>query len=187
MNVSPADHDSSSRPSNSSRASDPELTDEPTSEAIQDWGDLVDHASWPRFEASLEHLLLDPARAAFVVLLTAPVPVVRPEYLPRRRGLASMFRRSAAKPSPDVPGLILAAGRTSTQVTAQIQDAQERFLLDGEQIATLHMLGWSPDEDVMTRVFTPSEEAAPAVTRVLLDVLRIPHPADMDYLFTQQA
>lgn len=187
MNVSPADHNSSSRPSGNSRASDPELTNDPTSEEIQDWGDLVDHASWPRFEASLKHLLSDSSHAAFVVLLTAPAPVVRPEHLPRRRGLANILRRSTAKPSPEVPGLILAVGETSAQVAVQIQDERERFLLDGEQIATLHMLGWTPNEDVMTRVFTPSEEAAPAVTRVLLDVLRIPHPADMDYLFKQQA
>lgn len=199
MNASPADHDFSSRPS--SQASDnpaasdpelpegaePELTEGAELEEFEDWDDLVDHASWPRFETSLERLLADSSRPAFVVLLTAPAPVVRSEHLPRRRGLAGMFRRSTAQASPEVPGLILAVGGTSAQVAVQVQDARERFLLDGEQIATLHMLGWEMDEDVMTRAFTPSEEAASAVTSILLDVLRVPHPADTDYLFKQQA
>lgn len=194
MNASPADHDFSSRPSSQASdnpaASDPELTEGPEleeGEELEDWGDLIDYASWPRFEASLERLLADSSRPAFVVLLTAPAPVVRSEHLPRRRGLAGMFRRSTAQASPEVPGLILAVGDTSAQVAVQVQDAHERFLLDGEQIATLHMLGWEMDEDVMTRVFTLSEEAASAVTSILLDVLRVPHPADTDYLFKQQA
>lgn len=194
MNASPADHDFSSRPSSQASdnpaPSDPELTEGPEleeGEELEDWGDLIDYASWPRFEASLQRLLADSSRPGFVVLLTAPAPVVRSEHLPRRRGLAGMFRRSTAQASPEVPGLILAVGGTSAQVAVQVQDARERFLLDGEQIATLHMLGWEIDEDVMTRAFTPSEEAAAAVTSILLDVLRVPHPADTDYLFKQQA
>lgn len=183
MNASPDDAESQS-PSVNALAH--QLQAGPSTESTMEWTELVDHGSWPRFESSLERFLAQTSHPGLMVLLTAPAPVVRPDYLPRRHGALSLFRLMRTQPSQEIPGLILTLGTSSVQVAIPVQDADGRYLLDSEQITTLQAFGWGLDEDVLTRIIAPSGDAATAVTRVLLDVLRVPHPADLDYLLRQQ-
>lgn len=58
-------------------------------------------------------------------------------------------------------------------------DAQGRGLLDPAAVDHLRSLGWRVQADAVCRVVSSASQAAEDVTRVLIEVLRVPHPADL--------
>lgn len=122
-------------------------------------------------------------RSGATVLLTAPAPVIGPEDLPRRRGLwpGALGGRRSVQPSPEVPGLVLVGRGDGVEVAVPAQDAQGRALLGAGERETLESLGWRGRE-ALSRVLPDGQSAAEYATRILIEVLRVPHPADLDHL-----
>ncbi|MDO4243401.1 MAG: hypothetical protein Q4C85_06535 [Actinomyces sp.] len=159
-------------------------------------GDLsaeVDLGSWARFTPSLAAFLDGPARpggrgAGLTVLLTAPAPVVAAEQAAPSRPLPGLRRlRRRREPSPEVPGVVLARHAEDVEVLVPVLDARGRVLLGGPQTGLLEALGWRRGEaDLMRRRLPGGAEAADAVTRVLIEVLGVAHPADLDWLIDAQ-
>lgn len=176
--------------------------------------DVVDVGSWARFTPSLALLLDEKVRPrhapaapregatdtgsgarpgtesgahagvpdeALTVLLTAPAPVVT-----GFRTSTSWWglRRQRLEASPDLPGMVLVGRGDGVEVDLPTLDARGRLLLDADARAELTSLGWSEREDLLTRVLPDGATAAEAITRVLIEVLRVPHPADLDALIT---
>lgn len=160
----------------------------------------VDLGSWARFEPSLadflEQALLPTAVAGTdeagerpgalgrTLLLTAPAPVVDQAPPARGPGLLSLLRRRRPDPSPEVPGLVLAGRGDGVEVDLPVLDARGRELLGPAEQAELITLGWTLRTDVLVRLLPGAQQAAAAVTRALIEVLRVPHPADLDFLLS---
>ncbi|WP_235931488.1 hypothetical protein [Actinomyces respiraculi] len=149
---------------------------------------VVDLGSWAAFEPSLAALLdgqarPGPGRAGLTVLLTAPRPVVTQADLEQRMGLRSLLRgRRKRVPSPEVPGLVVVGRGDGVEVDIPVLDAQGRHLLGPDACEALGRLGWVQREDVMVRLLPGGAAAAQAVARVLIEMLRVAHPADLDHL-----
>lgn len=147
---------------------------------------LVDRGSWTAFTASLTRLLeqwSSPAPrtpAPAHLLLTTPAPVVSATSTLARRGLLSRLRGSRPAASPEVPGLVLSPAPGHVQLACPVLDEQGRYLLDVSATHALTSLGWQHEADLLT-VRMPTEPAAQMVTRVLIEVLAVPHPADLDW------
>ncbi|WP_249368606.1 MULTISPECIES: hypothetical protein [unclassified Actinomyces] len=150
--------------------------------------DVVDLGSWAAFEPSLAALLDGRARPApdwpgLTVLLTAPRPVVTQADLEQRMGLRSLLRgRRKRVPSPEVPGLVVVGRGDGVEVGVPVLDAEGRHLLGPDTREALGRLGWAQHEDVMVRLLPDGAGAAQAVARVLIEMLRVAHPADLDHL-----
>ena len=153
--------------------------------------ELVDLGSWSRFEESLSDFLSHPPSGlenGFTVLLTAPAPVVAPELLRQRWGLRTLFRRGPAPvASQEVPGVVLTARTDGVEVDLPVLDAVGAVLLPPTAQEELQMLGWQPRTDVLARLLPDGASAAQAVTRVLIEILKVPHPADLDHLLAPLA
>lgn len=152
--------------------------------------DLVDLGSWAAFEPSLAALLdgqslSGPGRKGLTLLLTAPRAVVTQAQLEQRLGLRSLLRgRRRRLPSPEVPGLVVVARADGVEVDVPVLDAEGRHLLGPDAREALGRLGWVLREDVMVRLLPDGASAARAVTRVLIEMLSVAHPADLDHLIT---
>lgn len=150
--------------------------------------EVVDLGSWAAFEPSLAALLDGEARPhapwpGLTILLTAPRPVVTAAELKERMGLRSLLRgRRGGGPSPEVPGLVLVGRGDGVQVSVPVLDAEGCHLLGPDARQTLRRLGWADHQDLLVRVLADGAEAAQAVTRVLIETLHVPHPADVDHL-----
>ncbi|CAM3052522.1 hypothetical protein ACSL103130_10895 [Actinomyces slackii] len=144
---------------------------------------LVDQGSWARFTPSLERLLDGQGQSsgsgAQEVVLIAPLPVIDAQDLPRARGLGDLLRRRAALPSPEAPRVVLAVRAIGVEVRLPGHDDQGRALLGRAQRSALQALGWQGAES-LTRTDPDPLHAAEAVTRVLIEVLRVAHPADLE-------
>lgn len=71
------------------------------------------------------------------------------------------------------------------EVALPIVDESGRFLLDDAMRHALGNLGWESDGEVMRQAFDSAARAAEVMTRALIEVLRVPHPADLDHLIAQ--
>lgn len=147
---------------------------------------VVDLGSWAVFTPSLADFLAQAPRVGVSqVLLTAPAPVVGSDEL-GGGGLLARLRRRNAVASPECPGLVVTVGPNSVawqaEVAVPVLDAQGRVLLGPAAVRHLETLGWSRRSDVLARGLTDPASCAQAVTTVLLEVLRMAHPADLDWL-----
>lgn len=158
----------------------------------------VDLGSWARFTPDLAAFLDRRARAGhgagtdLTVLLTAPAPVVgtdRPDSSEQTRsGLSGLLRRRRRRePSPEVPGVVLVVRDEGVEVVVPVLDARGRVLLGDRETSLLRALGWAGQgTEVMSRLLPGGAQAAETVTRVLIEVLGVAHPADLDWLVDAQ-
>ena len=161
-----------------------------------DLGDVVDVGSWARFSPSLAVFIDEQCRrrlpagpeGGLTVMLTAPAPIVSDQDLVERGVLRSLWRRRPPRTaSPDAPGVVLAGGDDGVEAGLPVLDAAGRVLLGDGACAQLTALGWARRAGRLTRLFQDGGAAAEAVTRVLIEVLRVAHPADLDWLVTERA
>ena len=161
-----------------------------------DLGDVVDVGSWARFSPSLAVFIDEQVRrrlpgglgGALTVILPAPAPIVSDQDLVERGVLRSLWRRRPPRTaSPDAPGVVLAGGDDGVEAGLPVLDAAGRVLLGDGACAQLTALGWARRAGRLTRLFQDGGAAAEAVTRVLIEVLRVAHPADLDWLVTERA
>lgn len=161
-----------------------------------DLGDVVDVGSWARFSPSLAVFIDEQVRrrlpgglgGGLTVMLTAPAPIVSDQDLVERGVLRSLWRRRPPRTaSPDAPGVVLAGGDDGVEAGLPVLDAAGRVLLGDGACAQLTALGWARRAGRLTRLFQDGGAAAEAVTRVLIEVLRVAHPADLDWLVTERA
>ncbi len=153
-------------------------------------GDVVDVGSWARFSPSLAIFLDEQARPrglpggpgdGLTVLLTAPAPVAVKEE-PAAGGLRSLWRgRPRRALSPEVPGVALTGGRDGVELDLSVLDDAGRILLDADARTRLTAMGWQRRRQTLVRVLPDGGSAAEAVTRVLIEVLGVAHPADLDW------
>lgn len=158
--------------------------------------DVVDVGSWARFSPSLavfideqvrRHRLPGGLGGGLTVMLTAPAPVVADQDPVEHGGLRSLWRRRPPRTaSPDAPGVVLAGEGDGVEVELPALDAAGRVLLGRSACAQLTALGWARRADRLTRLMQDGGTAAEAVTRVLIEVLRVAHPADLDWLVIER-
>ena len=163
--------------------------------------DRVDLGSWAGFTSSLARFLdevcrppahqgesaeaaIDPSGGT--LLLTAPLPMVKPEELvPQGRWSQLLTRLSLITPpvpSPDLPGVVLVGRSDGVEVSLPELDAQGRVLLGPTERRILGAIGWQESHHVLARLLSDADETADLVTRILIEVLEVAHPADLDYL-----
>ena len=161
-----------------------------------DLGDVVDVGSWARFSPSLAVFIDEQVRrrlpggleGGLTVMLTAPAPIVSDQDLVERGVLRSLWRRRPPRTaSPEAPGVVLAGGDEGVEAGLPVLDAAGRVLLGDGACAQLTALGWARRAGRLTRLSQDGGVAAEAVTRVLIEVLRVAHPADLDWLVTERA
>lgn len=158
-----------------------------SSAALPRLDEVVDLGSWSRFQPTLARFLDDsPSRfGGLTILLTAPAPVVTQESLRQRRGLRSLLRRAPAMvASQEVPGMVLTTRADDVEVALPVLDAVGAVLLPPQAQEDLQALGWQRRTDVLARLLPDGTSVAEAVVRVLIEVLEVPHPADLDHLVT---
>lgn len=151
---------------------------------------LLRQDNWEVFSQSLVEALEaqlrpGPDGAGQMLLITAPAPVVtEPAAAPR--GLRATVRRLAGKsplqPSPEVPGIVVVGQSQGAQLTVPFLDEQGRALLDPQHITRLTNASWVKQADVLQTTVTSAQLGA-TVVGVLIEVLQVPHPADVEYLF----
>lgn len=146
----------------------------------------VDLGSWARFEPTLAAFLDGPARPdgtrpGTTLLLTAPAPVVVGGPAPAAGLLARLRRRRAGPVSPHPPGMALTGRADGVEIVLPVLDARGGALLGPEQVDSLQALGWRPRASALARLLPDGEAAAAATVRVLIEVLRVAHPADLDH------
>ena len=161
-----------------------------------DLGDVVDVGSWARFSPSLAVFIDEQVRrrrlpcgleGGLTVTLTAPAPIVSDQDLVERGALRSLWRRRPPRTaSPEAPGVVLAGGDEGVEAGLPVLDAAGRVLLGDGACAQLTALGWARRAGRLTRLFQDGGAAAEAVTRVLIEVLRVAHPADLDWLVAER-
>ena len=161
-----------------------------------DLGDVVDVGSWARFSPSLAVFIDEQVRrrlpgglgGGLTVMLTAPAPRVSDQDLVERGVLRSLWRRRPPRTaSPEAPGVVLAGGDDGVEAGLPVLDAAGRVLLGDGACAQLTALGWARRAGRLTRLLQVGGAAAEGVTRVLIEVLRVAHPADLDWLVTERA
>lgn len=159
-------------------------------EGAQDLDALVDRGSWARFTPGLERLVGQVLRggqddaARPTLLLTAPAPAVSASELAAPGLVGRLMGRRALLPSPEAPSVVLTGRREGTEVGVPVLDSQGRALLGDAARSELSLLGWAGGE-VMSRIIADDATTAQAVTRLLIETLRVPHPADLDWLLSR--
>lgn len=73
------------------------------------------------------------------------------------------------------------------EMQAPALDTEGRVLLGDDACAQLTALGWGRREDRLVRTVEDGRTAAEVVTRVLIEVLRVAHPADLSWLVLEQS
>ena len=126
------------------------------------------------------------------VRLVAPAPVITESDLleseGRKSGLRSLWRkRPPHLPSPEAPGIVLMGKDDGVEMRAPALDTEGRVLLGDDACAQLTALGWARREDRLMRTVEDGRTAAEVVTRVLIEVLRVAHPADLSWLVLEQS
>lgn len=119
------------------------------------------------------------------LLLIAPVPIVEAEEYPgggQWSRLRSKLRRLAhSRPSPDCPSVVLTGCNEGIKVSLPELDAQGRVLLGTAERGILNRIGWQETGHTLARVLPNGSETADIVTRILIEVLEVAHPADLGY------
>lgn len=159
-------------------------------EGAQDLDALVDRGSWARFTPGLERLVGQVLRggqddaARPTLLLTAPAPAVSASELAAPGLVGRLMGRRALLPSPEAPSVVLTGRREGTEVGVPVLDSQGRALLGDAARSELSLLGWAGGE-VMSQLIADDATTAQAVTRLLIETLRVPHPADLGWLLSR--
>ena len=126
------------------------------------------------------------ASSGATLLLTTPAPVVKVEELTHEGRWSRLLSRLALTTppvaSPDLPGIVLVGRSDGIEVSLPELDARGRVLLGPTECRILETIGWQETGHVFTRLLPAGEETAELVTRVLIEVLEVAHPADLDYL-----
>jgi len=165
--------------------------------------DVIDVDSWARFSPSLAIFIDEQIRfhrlpddldldRRLAVRLVAPAPVITESDLleseGRKSGLRSLWRkRPPHLPSPEAPGIVLMGKDDGVEMRAPALDTEGRVLLGDDACAQLTALGWARREDRLMRTVEDGRTAAEVVTRVLIEVLRVAHPADLSWLVLEQS
>ena len=133
---------------------------------------------------SVAEAVFDPAGGT--LLLTAPTPIVKAEELTQvgrwTRLLSRLTMAAPPTPSPDLPGVVLVGRSDGVEVSLPELDAQGRVLRGPTERRILGRIGWQETGHVFSRLLTDNDETAELVTRILIEVLEVAHPADLDYL-----
>ncbi len=74
---------------------------------------------------------------------------------------------------------MLTIRRHDVEAVLPVLDPVGRVILDQEACGALAALGWTTEAGRMHRVFPDGQRAAQMVAQVLIEVLRVPHPADL--------
>ena len=175
----------------------------------QAFEDRVDLGSWAGFTASLARFLeqvcmpaprpatqrgdapdsvtgpgIDPSGGT--LLLTAPTTMVKPEELAPKGRWAQLLLQlrltAPLVPSPELPGVVLVGRSDGIEVSLPELDARGRVLLGPTERRILGAIGWEESGHVFTRLLSDGDETADLVTRILIEVLEVAHPADLDFL-----
>lgn len=149
----------------------------------------VDAGSWDRFTPSLGRLLDGrssrgaAAGAEVTVRLSTPAPILAPGDEPPPSGLRRLLGRGPRRAvSPEAPTVVLIMGGNGVEVTVPVLDGSGRLLLGRAAVAACTALGWSRHGNALSRLLPDGARAAEATSRLLIEVLRVPHPADIDCL-----
>ena len=67
------------------------------------------------------------------------------------------------------------------ELDLSVLDDAGRILLDADARTRLTAMGWQRRRQTLVRVLPDGGSAAEAVTRVLIEVLGVAHPADLDW------
>ncbi|WP_172121030.1 hypothetical protein [Actinomyces faecalis] len=160
----------------------------PDSPDLPPLDDVADLGSWSRFQPSLA-TFLDRCRGQgeyLTLLLTTPSPVATSDSLSQPRGLRALLRRRPAPvASHEVPGVVLTVRTDGVEVALPVLDAVGAVLLPPQAVEDLEALGWRRHTDLLVRLLPDGASAADAVARVLIEVLDVAHPADLDHLLTR--
>lgn len=159
----------------------------------------VDVGSWSRFTASLADFLdhggggpegpasraADDPEAASThgglrIVLSSPAPLLPAGPLPAPTGLRGLVRRGPRRrASPQAPRVRVVRRTQHVEMTAPLLDGAGRVLLDDGAAAAFTALKWTRTKTTVSRQAPDGAEAAAALTRVLIEVLRVAHPADL--------
>lgn len=147
----------------------------------------VDLGSWAGFTPSLGRWLTDLGRSgqdrsrpATAVVLTAPAPVLPQGPVEAPGGLRGLLRRGRRRvASAQAPRAVLTVRPDGVEVSLPLLDASGQALLGDGAAQACTVLGWVRRADAVSRLLPSGVAAAEAVTRVLIEVLRVPHPADL--------
>ena len=163
----------------------------------QAFEDRVDLGSWAGFTASLARFLEQvcmPAPRPATQRGDAPDSVTGPGIDPsggtllltakgRWAQLLLQLRLTAPLvPSPELPGVVLVGRSDGIEVSLPELDARGRVLLGPTERRILGAIGWEESGHVFTRLLSDGDETADLVTRILIEVLEVAHPADLDFL-----
>ena len=153
-------------------------------------GDVVDVGSWARFSPSLAIFLDEQVRSRSLPGgpgdgLTVRRPAPAPVALGVGAGGGGVRPGGRGRPpralSPEVPGVALTGGRDGVELDLSVLDDAGRILLDADARTRLTAMGWQRRRQTLVRVLPDGGSAAEAVTRVLIEVLGVAHPADLDW------
>lgn len=95
--------------------------------------------------------------------------------------LARLRRRRAGPASPHPPGMALTGRADGVEIVLPVLDARGGARLGPEQVDSLRALGWRMRAGALARLLPDGEAAAAIAVRVLIEVLRVAHPADLDH------
>ena len=112
--------------------------------------------------------------------------MVKPEELAPKGRWAQLLLQlrltAPLVPSPELPGVVLVGRSDGIEVSLPELDAQGRVLLGPTERRILGAIGWEESGHVFTRLLSDGAETADLVTRILIEVLEVAHPADLDFL-----
>lgn len=161
-----------------------------TDTSLPCFSEQVDCGSWSRFTPTCARFIDAVIRphddhGGAILLLTAPSPIVNEHEVSQRRSLRELLTRQPRRGvSTDVPGIVLTGRADGVELAIPIVDHSGAVLVGRAACESLAALGWSGDSEVLARVVVNGEQAASALTRVLIEVLDVPHPADLDWMVT---
>ena len=129
--------------------------------------DSINLGSWARFTPSLVSVLSNDVDAGARLVFYVGQPLLEPDTQLTAPGLANKLLRRKAKISSDKPGI------------APRVDGLEQLLLGPAHVMQLALLGWDAQPNALTFKTTDAAKLAEMITRSLLEVFKVSHPADL--------
>ena len=146
--------------------------------------DSIDLGSWARFTPSLVSFLNNDVDAGARLVFYVGQPLLEPDTQLTAPGLANKLLRRKAKISSDKPGIAVLVNQTqgalSYTALAPRVDGLEQLLLGPAHVMQLALLGWDAQQpNALTFKTTDAAKLAEMITRSLLEVFKVAHPADL--------
>lgn len=145
--------------------------------------DCIDLGSWARFTPSLVSFLSNDVDVGARLVFYVGQPLLAPGTQLTAPGLANKLLRRKAKISSDKPGIAVlveqAQGALSYTALAPRVDGLEQLLLGPAHVMQLALLGWDAQPNAVTFKTTDAAKLAEILTRSLLEVFKVAHPADL--------